>query len=1341
MKPKLLSTEEFKRFQATHIPRRVKQVDKPADPLLRLIDVVGAKLKRDGTQDDPSRVSQEIILIKTDPDDGTTWACEEVCRLIQQSFSLLQLVTFPVAQAAGSSPQILEYVGPYRLAKLLRKAGALRHTRVFARPLAMALGAAGLTFIALYLVSRNAPVTALIIGAIAAVLTLAGQILFQNISFKREEGPLREMVAGLADKNDSKVRNDLVGLLAADFLRRKPSVYLSTDTMIVLVDDFGDLDLFTQEVLKAAMKTRDTEGRYVSWILFEKANCALLHKEVLSRPALGRLACGENPVWLYRLEHLSRAEVQTLVQKLDLPAERTEHALVRDIVTGPSVEEFKRLSQKWAKFLEEEPKGQELRLSEFLRFLASNLNTPPFMLTAAECMSVFSQKAGTELKALPVILTTYGIPTLAKHEVDKLIERLRKHLAECLVDSAVSPQTPLQLRAETQDLFSSDSGSRIPDECIHLFWFMHWAKAPLRGVGQARMIQALAFHASRAYLPRKLLESAEGRKLGSNFVESIYVLAGDCLKKTFFDEARLFVKMFLQNASTILEEDSLPPPEREALLKHIVRLSWKTFAATGVVDVLTELPDCLRDLSIEEDNDPSNAGFRADCRLYFALLGASEEAAANCAARITSISSKDKQLRRRLVRILWISSADFTDLCTRFVDRTICEKAGWLLTDVAAERLKQELDPQGNRFNDIVLDDDLAILDHFIIKGAIRALTRARFLDEAKELIRSYLIAIECTSNEGKPALEGPLQVSLLDRALRLEAFAVCLDYMARIAAAQSNSIWARYSSHAGYDYSFIMNLELRESKEFCEQVFNDVAAAMQLKQRSLSAEVEWMPVEVLQNVERIYMHAAMAWEEFGLNEMRNNALLQRAQFLRDFTNISPDNSTAMSGLMKTLGSSLANNGHTGQLAHLTAATFFASWPDLASSYVAEAFSRAIDANACDEMKVLLTAAVSSALFRTTLQSYSAFKVLASKLNDDSLQRTFLRVCGSEIVQRVIQRLFDAARSTQDRELHNGVCNLYRKICVHQSQQSRAILDTYYEFYTLLWQGFDERISHREEILASWMTRQDHWLFVAVLQKLLEDRMDENILQQALSILEDEKTEYGSSPPRHLVFFLSNRAVKAKDSELGRRCMAILRDRVRPLVRVAPLESGEETYRLLMLLSESDRDSHEYGIQLARLGGLRLQRDKAERFGHLIERGQYYLVCESYFAAVESYDIPLKEMNDRFCDEWQAATSSEYRAKLAKAYDPAKIALVASDVSTRAIVRDFFMIGRSAFSDEDEAFADLRTRLNETARRDVKSFFGVISEARNIPELLRSIIVEHQAEIVTDVLASRPPST
>ena len=1299
----LLGPAERTRYCDDHVPRRLRwcaagrahewpdPADRQTTAAVDVVDRALGCLVSPAPEEDGSGLLQRLSFIgipgTSDVQRGITWLAAELLERAgtarpgeeagsdgREAFAVEVLAG---RLGPGGLPEVARVVGEARFVEAMHRSGHFPGVRTWIRDLILILGAATCTGLAATL--SAAPAVA---GTVAtSLLTALAAYLVNAMEYQRRDR-LRDRLAQ-AMQASPRTFADAVASVARELL----SVPRAT---CFVVDDPSKTDAFSQDVVRRAlMQAGGGWSARCLWVVLEPREHPWLGP-TLGRPLSENICQGAWSSW----------------QLLPFTAEEAGRAGERrDRVHEARVELVARLDA-WKQ-------SRSAREIALFRLVVHSAQFPAFGWLDRDpaLVSELSRKEGSGrspriLDALAPYFEIRG-GGFRREDVLVALAQVGEVLDPVLQRDDVSKRSCVPGWAAGVVEESLGAVGLVSRADIALFWFRkrlgHHPEDPVPTSVLRECEEHLKwfrFGDARA-LPCLSLLLAGNEQVREEWLALMLRLIRAGVERGFLGLARHAVRSLVAGSRVLLQaQDECGDWARTRLPRRFLRAAWPVYVATGEGDLLREVLDLSLEFGLSNERAVVPGLDDTLARTYLRLLPVPSERADDYVAAFTGLLCRDRGasplFRGFLLARIW----DGREVLFGAAEEAL---GGSSLGDVpgllfAGDR-PAEPDSEG--------DLRLAVLEYGVRRGRL-SLARAsgdpeilhRQIDEARAELRTS------DSSEDQAAR------TLLDMALRLNLWASLLHTSAAALPRGSGVGYRRATDGCEY------RCDLAADQRFLE-LLGEYDSTRAQPVGSLRPGQN-LPIDALALVHHAYGDCVAAWEQLGYADLRNRALLDRAEFVFGFVRTDPASADwgAVAGQSSL---ALGAGGEVGLVATVRFALAAQGVHVWASQYWSAALQLALGGGFDDRIVLRLArqALGEGGVPDDTMRATEDWLERAS-VTDLVVRTLSPRAVAASLLYRLLEKAAheDDGGDRIDR-LEAWVGRLpeeYRLACASEFAFCRLRHDLHRH----------REIDWTREIVA-WQQRRESWLYPALLSRALEAGSLEPAapeVQALLAELEGGQGPLQASCPVDFVVSVGIRCRDSGDERLGERCAEILERRAyetlcqwEPRLAVKACEVLEVFGQYADGRYQRDKDAYtalavqeEYGsVRALMLGGAHLQ---LLRWLMGIER------------------IPVRTASA----EWarRVADDRETIGELASAVPrPLSLTVRLPDGGV-ALVREWLELGSRAFSDGGAAAAApvrrLQRDLNEAARSAVGEVIRGVARSRP-GSVLGQLVRSHQEEL------------
>jgi hypothetical protein len=571
-------------------------------------------------------------------------------------------------------------------------------------------------------------------------------------------------------------------------------------------------------------------------------------------------------------------------------------------------------------------------------------------------------------------------------------------------------------------------------------------------------------------------------------------------------------------------------------------------------------------------------------------------------------------------------------------------------------------------------------------------------------------------------------QKTLLEKSLQVESLASCVDAVLEVVrVALGNSHASSYYHPApSRGYAFRSDLLPGQAAPSLNNIFEEIFVNTLQEKFPYEAKVSApLSVALFEKIEELYLRAAFVWERFGLEDLRNRALIHRTDFALRFSNAQATDSGTFERLLSGLSDALPSPTPTGFAANLQLAAFFAPVPDLAAIYFLEVACRLWDTSSSHALMAAAADAAIAHTIRPTGPNVSRLmSLLIRRLSDTTTLESFAKIAHSRPLGTIIGFVLEGARLLDDEEQlvqARALAEeaLSRQLLTDQERQTKIRREL--AVVELTHKVKHETLTNANAMLDAWLARfPDDELFSQIFLLLLDHQrgLSADFYMRALQYLLSQSF-FERSDTRlciTLVHYFSSSPGSAHLSQ----AVSLLKDRAAPEARQDSLETALVVFELLMEQDTSNlddhRDAHTYFSKAL------LNRENTESLLYLIKQGQYFYILEQYYLWLRPHLVTSEGPVSLNTLE---SMSMEDILAYFKGHQNDILTIVRVVNARQSISRDFFVFGRKFFHEtptRSSEVEEIQRLFNQASYAQLSPFFEVILHHSNIPESLKGIL-------------------
>ena len=1333
---RFIGTEQSALFAEGLVPRFVQEIsiDASEDSALgrdnraisSLTSVMKERLNRFKNRRADAGAFQEGLVIRAHRGDGISSASEEVARCLQAEAPNWNISGFSGSSAGLGLPEVSQdaWVGERRFVKDALRTRLIQRTRLFLSVQLVLLVIGGALLLLLGGLMLNEKVhwdkpQGWVGYLIASACGLLAPLIIKNVQLETNPRLRDQLAAALNSGTETKERQSFVVSIAKRLQTGFPKCFI--------IDDYSRLDRFTKDVLLHLIKTPSLRvGGAIVWLIFDSWEEKEFYGDLLTATPVERRQFWEGNYAVFALKIMDLPEKIEVLQKRGLDETvATAHArsvdFVKHLIESISKAELQRLETNWNDFV---AKGMDANKHtpgaiELFKFIVLNGPEVEFAIADTDLVSIFAQKSGG---VFPELTGAYyeKQKTLRRDEVEMALNLIRERLfAFLIIGAEVTP--PLRIKHIAARTVEKAPGGVVPLSAINMFWLLYWFNRSQSGKPLPSLrLQKLYDHALGTRIDEPLLESAGRRKLCRQALEATLWIVLQCLYRTHVRRARRLVRRLILHIDSLSRTEFLAQESFAMLLGKVSGAAWTAYAISGDRTLLSEMLEVLPD----REGAQTTPGKRTAAELkmvqsHLQLNGVPRAQQVIGATRIREAIKNNKAAYNRLLDHMTLDNAEFLYRCAELGAGASFEEAQSVAATI------QE------NWSDDLYDSPLEAgeqISHFHYQNRIayiRLLTRCRKLDEAQRRIAPFL-----DLQKGKSRQTTERETSLLEKALLLEGVAACLDcFLCGLFSDADKYGPANRSGGYGFRQCAVLETPTPTQRELIETFASILEVPRSTGANSQSALLESLAVQTA----KTYLQAAMAWEEFGLQNLRDVALVRRAEFLFQATNANPWKPETYEGILGSISKAMESTDMNGLLANMVVAKFFVELADLHGAYLLQCALQVLKSELDDSMKFSFGAAAMRSDHVSERRIPIVEKIIDYLRTPDGLKQATERTTRGEFAA-LIHELLENAQLFHRKDLFKTVLDFGRNLPPNPYLTQDRNLAIYLRFHGLRWDLENGQKPDWHAVLTQWEDARDHWMYPGMLNEVLKaNESDESIVNRCFDYLRENDSPVRSSAEILLVRRLAALMLGQRRTEKFPECANLLAARIRPVLPAFSIENALDTNFLLAELDPNNRAEHLK--HHAFWNAIKLERDRVEMLAFM-KQGHYWRVFFEYYQALFPYDLPVYVRRPALFEELEKSPKAALEWLSAQDATQRKDLLVMTEFlhNRRVIFADFPAIGRLIFaaSESEHAFVKkMREEIDAACARQIGGFFAIVAESPAVPENLRGILEEHQRELAS----------
>jgi hypothetical protein len=1335
----VLPDNELKKFkEGYNIARRIAARKPAGGPAAH--ESIGELISRDIkrlTSRPSFDFEQQLIIVTGYQDDGISWACQQTAQAFRQTHGTWRVTPLVGRVEHDSLPEIVKEIGVKHARRICRRLELLPSrfsARTFAPIIAMAaavvlsLVGALLTRLLGNPAPNQSPVAlhsyewSLLV--ISATLSVVVGYLINQVKVKSAPEIHSRLLSIFGDV-------DRQSAVYESLLREVTRTYLGLFMpRCVIVDDFAGLDPFTREAVRLALREPDIVSRgSLLWVVFETREAPLLGREVFENPtfaAVKPLCCD--------LELASEPERRELAKALGWPEARAvDHLFLKTLALGITENEKKEWERLWREFLRVDPAGRATA-AEILQLIACNSLFYEFALSPNDYTSIFA--TGSDSLFLSLI-----------REDRRPLKRAEVREALTLIQTALGPlclqvdegQEKVRIKREAYDIVKPPEESK--QTRMHLFWLLYWSRRMPNKTPHVRLERMLLAHIARIKTLSQFIDSSSGAENMEEYLKVLNKVAADCLDMTLMGEAVQTTSKLLTALDVITEAPAADDLRLSRVWRGALIGCWRVYVVTRAESILKPLFILLADLAEKKGIEPLHDPAMDDALQYLGLLGIAE---AKGRLALSSKEIMDKSDREIFDKVLTYLRAAWVELLYQFTQAFGAERlkeCNISPYEPAAKELLESISWEDYDETKIRTQQEFRVLNHELINLLNYACARSGSCDSPLDLyinVMAFEGSSKAAADDAQPDAE---LETLLEKALQREALASCLDASLEVinlkqsrAQRQSYSDYNPASDNGYYFRSDIVPGPLApELNDICQTVFVDT-----LKERLPFEVKERSPLSaaLFEKIEGLYQRAALIWEYFGFEDLRDRALIHRTDFVLRFSDADPEESVTFEKLFSSMSNAIHVLSPTGLAANLQLAAFFAPITDLSTKHFVEVACRIWEQEpSLSLMAASADAAIDHVIRPSGPNVHRLASLIVGKLGDPDALAYFAGLSGGRVLISMLDYAIQVPSLLEDDALFVKAKALAERVLREDllpQEWMRAGIK-----HTLAMQDIRRQVGRGS--ITDAARAVDEWSknslrgggLSEVFSVLLDSQkyQGHDLRVKAFEYLTSQTRPFQSPYDLTLCVTLVEQFSADSKSRQAKsylqKSTALLKDCAVNSTHLPSLELMVHAYGLLIKHDTAEQENHKEAY--VRYWGIYESRTNIENFVEFIRNGHYFYLLQHHYMMLRSF---LQEMYEgpvdsaALHDMEMIDAIAEFRANKEQI-----LRIVHASNGKSSISKTFFVFGGKFFNDSEAYNRDLKEiqdLFNQASHSQLSGFFDVILNQEDIPESLRDILQQRR---------------
>jgi hypothetical protein len=1279
---------------------------------------------------------QDLLLITGHKDDGLSWACQQAAEAVEKENSMWQVTPLVGRRGMESLPEIIDEpnIGLKAAYRICRRLGLLPQRSFVAslRPLTLLISAVILSLPVAFFTYRlnqqdytSNPLNVGIALGIIAFFTPLIAFLINQVKGQDEE-ELRGSLAPIFHEAPENLPPAYQNL-RWDISKAYVDLY---KPRCVLIDNFAHLDRFTQETVQVALAHPDigSQGSLL-WTVFETQDQPLLTRRVNMDPQFKRSL--EGRISHFQIEIAAEPDRKTLAKTLGWPESRgIEQPLLKRLAHAYSEDDVRRLEQIWTGFLSIDLAGRA-EAAEIVQLLASNAVYPEFALDWNECLSIFSAESGLFME-----LIREHRPSLHRHEVEEALGMLQKPSLSALFSHTGGAKEKIRIKPEVCNFIKPPEESK--QTRMHLFWLLYWSRRKEHKAPSVRFEMLLLAHVVEIKTLSQILHSDTGVKIIEEYLEILSQASADCLDMTLMDEALHITRKLLTALQAITESRLVDDERLRRVWRNALIACWRAHIITRAEDILASLFTLLANVATRKGLAPLTDPAINGALQYLGLMGISEESGCLALSAKKDLGGRDQVVFDKVVTYLGVAWAELLYLFTAAFGAERLRNCGIATYDSEAASLLASIKWEDYDEKTIREQQEFRTLNRELINLFNYTYARSGQCKDPIDLYLHVMVFEDQPHHKTMKDYKHIDQKTLLEKSLQVESLASCLDTsleVIRVALGNSHAS-SYYHPTPSRGYAFRSDIVPGPAAPSLNNIFEEILVNTLQERFPYEAKVSApLSVALFEKIEDLYLRAALVWEHFSLEDLRNRALIHRTDFALRFSNAHPTDNSTFERLLSGLSDALPSQTPTGFAANLQLAAFFAPVPDLAAIYFLEVACRLWETGASSALMAAAADAAIAHTIRPTGPNVSRLtSLLIRTLSDATALENFAKIADSRPLGKIVVFVLEVSRLLGDEE-QLGKARAFaeealgRQLVTDQEIHTRIRREL--AVAELTYRAKHEILPNGNDILNEWLARfPDDKFFSQILLLLFENQrgLSADLYVRALQHLLSQSF-FGRSDTRlciNLVRYFSSSPGSTNLSQ----AVVLLKDHAAREAMQGSLETALEVFELLMEQDTSNledhRDAHTYFSEAL------LNRENTESLLYLIKQGHYFYILEQYYLwlrphlATSEGPLSLDTLESMTMEDLTSYFKGNQEQIL-------KIDRVVN--AKQSISRDFFVFGRKFFHEtqtKSSELEEIQRLFNQASYTQLSRFFEVILHHSNIPESLKGILQRRH-----DILAQK----
>ena len=1155
------------------------------------------------------------------------------------------------------------------------------------------------------------------------VLGLLSKQISVHLTTKTKSKSIQQFVEKLKEeqfhkKNFKQFIDDLAAKLSKIKLPR-----------VVIIDNFDRLDKTTRMVVFRYLQyyaQRTVASEY--WVVFETDEYRLLSSDIYTKSCTYTRDHSEH----FSQRLLNTDEKRKLIAQLELESEPEDYTSVKGLCQGN--EQAKKSMQKLFQNHRLLNPSQEQRYGtlDFLYLLS--ITSYPGKTPLEDRFLVNSLSAKSGLQGL--ILDQFLRGTRRqKLEFRQMLTSVRNDFDSGLVLEDRYDPSRITVHSEMARYLEKNAAglSLSPPGLGHLFWGLFWYNKLRNDPIQAFFIRKLAHHLVKLHLTGTGSGLSYGKIIRDIYEAHLFTIDG-AMKICLFE----LVPTLLQNILDLMDDENFKPTDSD--LKRLYERSWEAYFTLGDEKILNII------LEIFTLSEPATAGDQDSTpdlleMLYFdslslphskrALLKAnySDRAFGNQHA-IEAISNYAK------ARSAWFSATilqmsrnldPFSNM--NIVNASIqTQHSFYELSDHCQKRVFHG--PKDHRRIIDILSLSLMQWSSGLNLGLILNGPKngdnaiLQFVAHLHDLVDSAESMV-ILSNELVSRYEQQEAVTELDYLLSVLLKETCLIAVTSILIAER--CFTEFISFA-FDKELITKTN---------QIVEDINDMFDFQIPGVASLEDFRSPKLYEKIDSLLKLCCIIYRHFKLSRLHDFLELRRLQFNRICLGVELSAPERIRSFSDSLSAVLDCNNYTGILANFVMANTVHEAIELRAHYILSACKMAAEGNYGGQLKKELSMlAINETHGLGMDESLFIEQILHSTPGQPDYLETLLKTVPVDDLTSITMCLLNTAYSTASQKSKEGLINQIEAFVKDIDQADlKTELEALIDYYKLKNEIQSGQVTDADTIIDQWSNRKDLWMYVGVLNFLLESGCPlDKIAGEVFRVLDRDPEADVINVQFNLSLDVTARCVNSQLYD--QRCeiaYTYLKQSIFKWKKLNPVEVNLRAYKLLNQISEHQKD--EYMDEIVRWQIVKIERDNLQRLPMMAKHGQFFLIFYDYFESMVFWglrtELDFKAYYDQHNLPPEKASAYLHNWKSQGGEVPTPLIAVEH---RNCVSSQFLHLGHFLFkppASNDPKFNDDRQRVNRAAHRALPELVTTICSLPSLPQsvstLLKQFSIRYQS--------------